>query len=238
MVPNKERRNMELSERIERLDRHIENGTLCRGAWDTEEGEVCMLGAIAPEVLVFGSVLRTRRVPAEVMPWWLADLVPVINDYGSPLRFETVCRRFSAIMRRTPALTPALWDRVEHANLVTMFEVLMHESQLPREQRLILEDVCDHLRGAATTRPPAQIWERFEAAETEFKDVKDSTVSKRLWALCRRTRGGDKSEARYRLRRELDFWRPTAGYATMIDQLTDELFNSLEEACDAAEGRG
>lgn len=238
MVPNKERRNMELSERIERLDRHIENGTLCRGAWDTEEGEVCMLGAIAPEVLVFGSVLRTRRVPAEVMPWWLADLVPVINDYGSPLRFETVCRRFSAIMRRTPALTPALWDRVEHANLIMMFEVLMHESRIPRERRLLLEDVCDLLRGAATTRPSAQIWSTFTATEEELTDVKDDTESKRLWLLCQRLRGGVECGPRDALRRELDFWCPTAGYATMIDRLTDELFNSLEEACDLAEGRG
>ena len=151
----------------------------------------------------------------------------VITTTGSPA-FEAVCRRFSPISVPNARAHPALWIRIRHP-----ISLMPEARQTATSRRAASHSrMATIYAGTSDDAPCTAIWERFEAAERQrWRRQGRHGIQTLVGALCLGVlRGGDKSEARFRLRGELDFWRPTAGYAMMIDRLTDGLFSSLEEA--------
>ena len=101
---------------IQRLNGHIEAGTLIRGRWTgtDEQGRhlACLLAAMVPEC---GKEQMASVCPAELMPQWLAQLTPWIDDAGSDAAWPGVVRRYAAVAARWHALSAEEWRRLDYA---------------------------------------------------------------------------------------------------------------------------
>ncbi len=101
---------MNLNERFNRLDEFIAEDRLVRKMWGDGQARACLLLAIAPEVGVNGAV---DRCPADVIPPWLAELTPCLDDNGTKDAWPTMIRRYSIVVRRgAETLDDAGWRRV------------------------------------------------------------------------------------------------------------------------------
>jgi hypothetical protein len=103
---------MELNERFDRLDAMITNGRVIRRAWTrTTNGieRACLLAALSPEC---GAMKTTWACPADLMPRWLAELVPCMDDNGTSAAWPDMVRRFASVIRRTVNVPHAALDAV------------------------------------------------------------------------------------------------------------------------------
>lgn len=100
-------------ERLDALDRSIEDRTLVRGRWAFTDSDgrqrVCLLATLSPEVLDGRTALSC---PAEIMPLWLAILTPWLDDYPSADMWQLLMRRYAACARRWHVLGEEEWEYV------------------------------------------------------------------------------------------------------------------------------
>jgi hypothetical protein len=105
---------MNMTERLERLDKMIANDLLIRGRWhdlDTEGRErASLLAALSPEA---GSRGDATACPADVMPTWFACLTPWIGDACTLEMWPDVTRRYAAAAHRWGALTDLDWAKLQ-----------------------------------------------------------------------------------------------------------------------------
>ncbi len=101
---------MNYQQRIENLNRHIEGGTLVRNRWGDGRDRACLLAAMSPECAESESAMDC---PASVMPKWLAELTPWMDDNGSEEAWPQMVRRYAALAARWHVLSDGQWSRLE-----------------------------------------------------------------------------------------------------------------------------
>jgi hypothetical protein len=98
----------------ERLSAYIDEGRLIRKEWtgkdDAGRATACLLAVLAPEC---GKKRTAAACPAEVMPKWLAELTPGMDDEGSAEAWPAMVRRYASVAARWHALTAAEWAACE-----------------------------------------------------------------------------------------------------------------------------
>lgn len=100
---------MTYQDRVARLDTLIAENRLIRKAWIGEENgreTACLLAALSPEA---GQSQRASACPANVIPAWLAELTPWMDDSGSVEAWPGMVRRYAGLARRWSVLTPEAW---------------------------------------------------------------------------------------------------------------------------------
>lgn len=124
---------MNYDERIERLERTYREGRLIRHLWQREqEGRslICLLLAIAPEVEAEHDYIP-RACPADVMPGWLAELTPWIDDAGTAAAWPRTIERYIALAKRWRALQPDDWARVRDFAAANVLETAALQPSAP-----------------------------------------------------------------------------------------------------------
>lgn len=99
------------ADRLKRLDRMVREGTIIRHEWTDGHDRACLLAALAPEC---GEARSASACPADVMPMWLAELTPWIDDSGSAKAWPRVVRRYAALAHRWHVLEAASWRRLDY----------------------------------------------------------------------------------------------------------------------------
>jgi len=105
---------MNLQARVESLNHHIEAGTLVRNEWGDGQERACLLAALAPETAKNQSA---SACPVEVMPRWLAELTPWMDDKGSLAKWPKMIRRYAALAGRWHVLSEKDWQRCMYESL-------------------------------------------------------------------------------------------------------------------------
>jgi len=130
--------SLTMQERLERLDTAIAEGRVIHGFWRREEDGrelVCLLAALSPET---AEREKASACPASVMPAWLAELTPHMDDYVSDRYRPELIRRYAALAHRWHVLTADAWQRCEWSSRrVALVEARAHT----RDDRAI--DVCN-----------------------------------------------------------------------------------------------
>ena len=97
-------------DRIDNLNRHLENGTLIRNEWGDGKERACLLAALSQEVACGTNAIYC---PAEVMPKWLAHLTPWMDDSGTDEAWPEMVRRYAGLAARWHGLDSATWARLD-----------------------------------------------------------------------------------------------------------------------------
>lgn len=127
---------MNQQERLDRLDTMISEGRLIRGDWTNGEDHACLLAALAPEA---GEAKNVSACPAAVMPRWLAELTPWIDDSGSSAQWPAQVRRYANVARRWHVLQKADWRRLDFE--IRAFAVREARSHVPASAELALSAI-------------------------------------------------------------------------------------------------
>ena len=97
------------------LLQHIEEGTLIRHKWtgyDTQGRKTaCLLAALVTQT---GYDQSTDACPTEVMPSWLAQITPWMDDDGTAEAWPAMVRRYADLASRWHVLTPETWQKLEY----------------------------------------------------------------------------------------------------------------------------
>jgi len=101
-------------DRLGSLRRHIKQGTLIRGAFTHSDKKgratACLLAAMSPEV---ASSEQPGHCPAKVMPTWLAQLTPHIDDEGTDKHWFSMVTRYAEVAALWPVLSKADWFELQ-----------------------------------------------------------------------------------------------------------------------------
>ncbi|MGL4573321.1 MAG: hypothetical protein ACRCV9_00865 [Burkholderiaceae bacterium] len=106
----------------------IEEGLLTRNRWkaEDEQGRIlaCALTAAAP---ICGKKKSAAFCPAEIMPSWLAHLVPWMSDSGTISNWLPYMRRFAAILARLHVIDDSRLE-LAHKQILAAFvrEAMLH----------------------------------------------------------------------------------------------------------------
>jgi len=107
-------------EAFDRLDTTIAEGRLARGEWigtDAQGRETaCLIAALWPEA---GEDEDAGACPADLLPPWLAHLVPWMDDAPSDEAWPTLMRRTAATLRQLHRLDSTALRRVEYRHRAT-----------------------------------------------------------------------------------------------------------------------
>jgi len=119
----------DLAAAVARLDRAIAAGDVIRGQWtSTEDGRAraCLLAALVPAC---GVEKTATACPAEVLPPWLAECVPWIDDAGTEGAWPEMIRDFAALLCDSASAPAELWPRLNlHWRSVAIAEAMAHTS--------------------------------------------------------------------------------------------------------------
>jgi hypothetical protein len=97
----------------------IAEGRLIRRAWTAGHDRACLLAALSPEA---GYAESAAACPAELMPPWLAELTPWLDDAPSEHAWPGVVRRYASLARRWHVLDGRAWDRARIGALLAIVE--------------------------------------------------------------------------------------------------------------------
>lgn len=145
---------MNYEERLANLDRHIAEGTLIRDDWGDGINQACLLVAIAPECAAHGD---TQDCPTDVMPTWLADCIPYIDDKGSIEAWYTMIERFAKLAHKWHTFSPETWERIKWRWLGESIVVIAYENaENHLELRATIEEIQVLCRSAASGKNPSK----------------------------------------------------------------------------------
>lgn len=99
---------MEMHERVARLREMVDGGRIIRGGWTEGHDRACLLASLSPEV---ARAQDASACPASVMPGWLAELTPRIDDHTSAESWPVIVRRYADLAGRWHVLDAAAWER-------------------------------------------------------------------------------------------------------------------------------
>lgn len=141
----------QMQEHIQRLNRHIEQGTLIRGEWvgtDASGRETaCLLAAMVPQC---GEDENSSACPATIMPSWLAHLTPNLEDKGSLASWPGMVQRFAGLAARWHVLDAAAWQRIQFGWLAAVVREAASHAKEPAVTA-ICERVAALCDGVVTT---------------------------------------------------------------------------------------
>lgn len=222
---------------VQTLNQHIEDDTLIRYSWTgiAKDGRhtACLLAALVPEC----GEDETTNCPANVMPQWLSNLVPAINDYGSSNAWPSMVRRFAKLAAQWHVLDAEAWRRTNFAFRVYCVTQAMNTTK----SELVLDAcqcVIDYFQNF--TRTGLDIDEHLKnfvrpkivhALAVTGSVACRALISATLWSSELSAIG----TARYTVdalstRSDLDPARALAW-----DRLTDQLFTIIEQEIEAAQ---
>jgi hypothetical protein len=153
----------------------LEAGTLIRQSWigtDAQGRETaCLLAALVPAC---GRQQSAGACPADVMPAWLAELTPWIDDAGTLAHWPAVVRRYADLASRWHILTPLAWRKLDYATrAICVREALPHVTVDDWGVRAACDLVLVLLDEAAETGdlPAEAAAEAAEAAGARARDA-------------------------------------------------------------------
>ena len=115
----------------DRLDSAIASDLVIRRFWTREEGGrhlACLLATLVPEC---GEQRTISACPATVMPRWLAELTPWLDDSGSVEAYPTMIREFARLLRASQSITADAWSRLDYQfRAIAVREARSHECTL------------------------------------------------------------------------------------------------------------
>ena len=203
--------NINKQERFDRLDCMIQEGRLLRNQWTGVDAagkeRACLLAAISPEVA--GSHVSVS-CPADVIPSWLAQLTPAMDDNGTQEQWFPFVQRYSLVLRvASEKLTEKQWEAVQYRVRIGIIQ----ESMSHVTDTKVLEACSSIIRlceqAAEGNNPDPAAWSAAEsaaksAAWSAAESAAESAASDVAWSAA-------KSEA----------W----------DRLNNMILDKIEEAC-------
>jgi hypothetical protein len=227
------------ADRLNRLDAYIAEGRLIRNKWVGTDAEgratACLLAALAPECGAIGSA---ASCPAEVMPRWLAELTPWIDDSGSDAAWPGMVRRYAAVARRWHVLNASAWERASRrVRAACVREALRHVTRDGWGVRDACEAIAVELE--ANREPSDEQRSSAEAAEAAEAAARAALAAEAAAAAlaARAALAAEAAEAA-----ALAVWaaaaraaRAAARAALAADRLTDAILTVLEDECAHAE---
>ena len=220
---------MNTNERFNRLDSFIAEGRLVRKTWGDGQERACLLLALAPEVGVNGAVYRC---PAYLIPPWLAELTPSLDDQGSAEAWPAMVRRYSHVVRRgAETLDDAGWRRV----LARMLIVVLAEAT-PRDP----SGSCARVtalwkRVFAGEEPRVEEW--AEAAAEAAAWVAAEAAEAAAWAASRAAACREAAEAaawEVAVAEAAEAAARKVAEAAAWDRMTTALLDAIEIECGAS----
>jgi hypothetical protein len=154
---------MNKQERFARLEQFREEGRILRKAWTGTDDEgretACLLAAFAPEC---GDARDPYACPAGLLPQWLADLTPKVDDTVSTTRWERLALDlWVRLMRKAADWTPEEAAR---------FEIVF--------RRIAIEEARSHVSAGHAALPSIDavlaLHRRAEAGDTPSDDEWDA----------------------------------------------------------------
>lgn len=145
-----------MKSKFTKIEKHVERlhseGKIMRGSWGDGREQACYYSALVP------GAKSTAACPAWLMPRWVADLLPLINDNVSPQAWPDITKRFVQFAANLVNMTPERWAR---ALLITKQASL--EIALPHNPAAV-QPVLDLVnRALAGDEPSANEWAKAEA---------------------------------------------------------------------------
>lgn len=134
----------------QRLQSFIDNNTLIRNDWGDGHKRACLLAALVPQCATQTSA---RACPAEILPYWFADLTVDFDDKGTEAAWPDMVRRFQKLVARNEAqpLSAKAWER---ARVKTLRHCVSAASALCAEKQPYVQEVLKWLNAATSAVPP------------------------------------------------------------------------------------
>ena len=85
---------------------HINAGTLLREDWGDGRETACLYSALVP------GATSTKGCPAEIMPQWLADVTPYLDDNGTKEAWRGLVTRYGEASQRWHVISADRWEYV------------------------------------------------------------------------------------------------------------------------------
>lgn len=132
-------------ERVKRLNTFFQTGRIIRSEFVSRNDEgkqtACLLAAMSPEV---GVTEDTASCPADVMPRWLADVTPTIDDAGSLDAWHSMVQRYANLAGDWHRLSDAAWERLRRLSIrIALAEVSNAPKNLVTQTLGYWEDPSD-----------------------------------------------------------------------------------------------
>lgn len=116
---------MRLYERIALAAQHVQHRTLVQNHWSRKDAYdrtcVCLLRAFGPDIN------DPANCPVELMPEWLARLLPLINDGMPAVFYYDFAADFVGSAQHWATFQPSEWARIRSAMLL---EIVWHANAL------------------------------------------------------------------------------------------------------------
>jgi hypothetical protein len=224
-----------------RLQTYIDEGRLIRRKWtgkdDAGRATACLLAALAPKC---GKKRTSSACPAEVMPQWLAELTPSMDDEGSEKAWPAMVRRYAAVAARWHALTEAQWAACEVRVKVLCIREAMSQVTVDEWGVLVAcSRVIECLEAgidAAAARADA-VAARAAAARAEARAARAAATAAAAWAA--RDAAWAARDAAVAARDAAAAWAAVAAAAeagcAAWDRMNDGILSILESACTETE---
>lgn len=163
----------------ERLQGFIERGALVRHAWGDGHERACLLAAMAPACAEYETA---EKCPANVMPQWLAQLTPEMDDHGTEDAWPAMVRRYAAVAARWHVLDDDAWERVRLRCLHAI--VSEARSHVGVEEVAVIDGVLSWLDAGAPEsereRAQAAAWSSWAAIAAAEAEAEESEVWDRM----------------------------------------------------------
>jgi hypothetical protein len=106
--------HLTIEDRARNLERVLAEGRWHRGEWGAQQDGralLCALSSISPEA---HEARSAAACPGDVVPPWLAHLVPYINDSTTPECARRLVGRLPGLMRSWHVLDEEAWTRLDY----------------------------------------------------------------------------------------------------------------------------
>uniref|UniRef100_UPI002620A265 hypothetical protein n=1 Tax=Novosphingobium sp. TaxID=1874826 RepID=UPI002620A265 len=164
--------NLTITDRINLARKYHADGAIIQGKWRMNAASgrelVCALAAFGPDINASGDC------PADLMPLWLAALVPAIDDGIAPHRVAWFSGELIERAARWHVLDAAAWSRINTGFLVaTVEQAMAHATKAHQGQpapdywpkvTAACEQVCAALKSGRGLAEAAAAAEAAEAA--------------------------------------------------------------------------
>jgi hypothetical protein len=137
----------DLQARKATFDTMLSEGRVIRGAWKKQsEGQyrACLLAAWSPEV---SDAERASACPSWLMPAWLAELTPWMDDNGSDEAWPSFAKRYGNMVWAARVLDEAAWDRAFKATLKLIVDDAMASKE--KAAKAAAKSAAEYAKSAA-----------------------------------------------------------------------------------------
>jgi hypothetical protein len=147
-----------IQQRFDRLDELIAEDRVIRGEWRTKADDgrerLCLLAALSPEV---AEAEDAFACPATLLPDWLAELTPRIDDHTSDANWPKVIREFARAARLGAMhLDDKGWERVRLNVLLAAVRIARRHGAA--EACTLVERLLEFIREGGNSTQRGEAW--------------------------------------------------------------------------------